>query len=168
VTAITAGSFHSCALTRAGGIRCWGANTSGQLGDGSTVDRRRPVGVVGFGAMTTLVIVSESVAVTPARVAAVELRCGSQARCRGRLTLTASVDGRLAGSSARRVRLRLGGRIFSIASGRTETVTTRLTARAFKLLVRVKRLPTRARISYAQPDGSTRATARTITLTAPR
>ena len=48
-TAIAAGSFHSCALTRAGGIRCWGANTSGQLGDGTKVDRRRPVRVVGFG-----------------------------------------------------------------------------------------------------------------------
>ena len=44
----------------------------------------------------------------------------------------------------------------------------RLTARGFKLLVRVKRLPTRVRIRYAQPDGSTTAATRRITLTAPK
>jgi alpha-tubulin suppressor-like RCC1 family protein len=48
VTAIAAGTVHSCAVIRTGGIRCWGAN-GGQLGDGTTKQRTRPVNVVGFG-----------------------------------------------------------------------------------------------------------------------
>lgn len=37
---------HSCALLADGGVRCWGGNTSGQLGDGTTTNRNAPVTVL--------------------------------------------------------------------------------------------------------------------------
>lgn len=49
VAAIAAGDRHTCALTLAGGVRCWGNNTQGQLGDGSTSDRWTAAGVAGLG-----------------------------------------------------------------------------------------------------------------------
>jgi alpha-tubulin suppressor-like RCC1 family protein len=52
---VTGGGAHTCALTLAGGVKCWGANFSGQLGDDSTTQRNVPVGVVGLtGSITYL------------------------------------------------------------------------------------------------------------------
>ena len=39
--------MHTCALTGDGDALCWGRNTYGQLGDGSTADRVTPVLVLG-------------------------------------------------------------------------------------------------------------------------
>ncbi len=47
-TALAMGAHHTCALTAPGGIRCWGDNTFGQLGDGTTTARLTSVGVIGF------------------------------------------------------------------------------------------------------------------------
>jgi alpha-tubulin suppressor-like RCC1 family protein len=44
---ITVGSGHTCAVTSGGLIYCWGDNSSGQLGDGTTTDRLLPVRVRG-------------------------------------------------------------------------------------------------------------------------
>lgn len=38
VVAITAGGFHTCALTRTGTVRCWGSSETGQLGYGNTIN----------------------------------------------------------------------------------------------------------------------------------
>src|SRR5205809_72789 len=45
--AVSAGRVHTCGLATSGAAYCWGANDSGELGDGSTVDSRTPLAVAG-------------------------------------------------------------------------------------------------------------------------
>jgi alpha-tubulin suppressor-like RCC1 family protein len=47
VVAISAGPSHALALLNDGSVRAWGANSMGQVGDGTTADRDRPVAAQG-------------------------------------------------------------------------------------------------------------------------
>jgi alpha-tubulin suppressor-like RCC1 family protein len=74
VTAIALGDFHGCALMAVGGVKCWGNDESGQLGDGgasapstsvpvSVVDLPGPAIAIAAGALHTCAIVEGAGAV---------------------------------------------------------------------------------------------------------
>jgi len=60
VVQVAAGLLHACALKVDGTLWCWGANGSGQLGDGTLDDRAAPVPVTALGSDVVQVAVGSS------------------------------------------------------------------------------------------------------------
>lgn len=71
-TSITAGDQHACGLASGGYVYCWGANSEGQLGDGTLVASARPVLV---SATTTYTAIGAGSAYTCALTAAGVAEC---------------------------------------------------------------------------------------------
>ena len=71
VIQVAAGNGHTCALTSVGGVKCWGYNYYGQVGDNSTTDRSTPTDVVGLtsGVRAVFAGVRMSCAITTGNVA---------------------------------------------------------------------------------------------------
>lgn len=48
VARMAVSELHTCVLTKEGGVRCWGSNEDGQLGDGTKETKHTPVPVQGL------------------------------------------------------------------------------------------------------------------------
>src|SRR5689334_24684196 len=53
--AIVTGDLFTCVLSTMGGVKCWGWNQDGELGDGTTTARPSPVQVYGFSSGVTAI-----------------------------------------------------------------------------------------------------------------
>jgi alpha-tubulin suppressor-like RCC1 family protein len=86
---VATGGPSSCAVGKDGAVRCWGTNSSGQLGDGTTNDAPKPVNVVG--------LVGATAVATGQGGHTCALTSGGAVRCWG-----ANDDGQLGDCSTRR------------------------------------------------------------------
>ena len=56
--AISSGTYHTCAILDDGSVSCWGGNSFGQLGDGTTTDRNTSAQTSSLGTGRTAVAIS--------------------------------------------------------------------------------------------------------------
>lgn len=113
VLSLSAGVNHTCAVTAAGGVKCWGDNTAGKLGDGTTTASSTPVDVAG--------LASGAVAVSAGGVHSCALLASGGVMCWGDGTTGALGDGNLASSPVPVEVFGLAGPGRSIDAGETHT-----------------------------------------------
>ena len=113
VAAIAAGNNHSCALTTAGAVHCWGSNGNGQLGDGSATQRTAPVAVTGLG--------SGVAAIAAGSNHSCALTTGGAVRCWGNNSVGQLGDGSFAQRTTPVAVTGLGSGVAAIAAGNSHT-----------------------------------------------
>jgi alpha-tubulin suppressor-like RCC1 family protein len=92
VSALTAGSNDTCAITAGGALWCWGMNRYGQLGTGTFDSSSTPASVVGFSSGTAAVSAGEEY--TCALTAQSTVRCwGSLADGKGNVASPVDIVG---------------------------------------------------------------------------
>jgi alpha-tubulin suppressor-like RCC1 family protein len=112
VVTVAAGSRHTCALLAGGGIKCWGDNTWGQLGDGTNTQRSVPVAVQG--------LAGPAIALAAGETATCALITGGAVQCWGSGALGALGDGGTTDRSSPVTVQGLGGAATAIAVGSSE------------------------------------------------
>ncbi len=112
-SAVSVGGAFACGLTAGGGVRCWGYNSSGQLGDGTTQNRNTPVDVIGLSSGVV------SIAAGGAHVCAV-LASGALV-CWGSNTAGQLGDGSLASRSAPANVFGMSSNVASVVTGNLHT-----------------------------------------------
>ncbi len=110
VTAIVDGENHSCAVV-AGAVKCWGANTNGQLGNGSTTDAHTPV----------MIIASGATAVAAGKAHSCAIVAGGAVKCWGSNVNGELGDGTVTERHAPVEVLGLSGAAIAISSGALHT-----------------------------------------------
>jgi len=70
---IASGATHTCAITPAGGVKCWGQNEHGELGNNTNTDSAAPVDVQNLG--TTVISLAASQASTCALLSTRAVKC---------------------------------------------------------------------------------------------
>jgi Regulator of chromosome condensation (RCC1) repeat len=116
VAAVSAGNGHTCALTTGGGLKCWGYNLHGQLGDGTNTNSPVPVDVVGLA--SGVAAISAGTDVTCAITTSGGLKCWGK-NSRGNLG-----DGTVSSSSTPVDVVGLESDVASVATPKTLDVQT--------------------------------------------
>jgi alpha-tubulin suppressor-like RCC1 family protein len=117
---VTSGSGHSCAVMANGTVKCWGKNDIGQLGDGTTTNRRVPVSVSGI---TGLTPATTAVSVTAGGGSTCALMANGTVKCWGY-----NYDGQLGDGSNTDSLIPIAVRGIDGASSSNTAVTVHITA----------------------------------------